>query len=155
MNMQKPYARHHAHALLCTAYHEAGHAVAALLLGRELYRVEVLSEKTGSVWHASRRGEIGVCRACANLQERVSVELLRLWLEEFRIADAGVVAEEEFNLVPREELVNAGMGDARIKLSLMPELDDGHLHRGVLSTHPYSAPISASIGDFERVMASA
>lgn len=124
MNMHTPYARHHAHALLCTAYHEAGHAVAAMLLGRQLYRVEVFSDNTGSVWHASRRGKISEYLACANLRERVSVELLRLWLEEFRIADAGVVAEEEFNLVPREELVNAGMGDVMIKFSLMPDLDD-------------------------------
>lgn len=116
--------RSDSHAWMCTAYHEAGHVVAAMLLGREVYRVEVTSRWEGFAWHEGRSGQIVDLVELANLEGRVRSDLLRLWLDEFWIADAGVIAEGEFNLVPPDVLAGGGHGDAMRKLELIHSIDE-------------------------------
>ncbi|HEY0719800.1 MAG TPA: M50 family metallopeptidase [Gammaproteobacteria bacterium] len=118
---QEPITRSNNHQWLATAYHEAGHAVMVLQLGRELLWVEVKAPGEGLTM------SVGVFERMAQLTEqatrtsRVPAELLRLWREEFWISDAGVVAAAEFNLVPVERLARGGLGDAFKKLVLIPD----------------------------------
>lgn len=112
------------HAWMCTAYHEAGHAVAALLLGRDLYLVEVTDRWEGLTWHEGRSGHIAELVELANEEGRVRMGLLRFWLDEFWIADAGVIAEEEFNLVPPDVLARGGQNDAMSKYDLIEDFDE-------------------------------
>lgn len=119
---QASFTRSTAHQWLATAYHEAGHAVVVLQLGRQLLWVEVNTPVDGITWWSA-----GVFERIAQLTEqatrsgRVPAELLRLWREQFWIYDAGVVAEAEFNLVPDEQLVRGGFGDLARKLMLAPD----------------------------------
>lgn len=108
---------------LATAYHEAGHAVVILLLGRTLLWVELTSPSTGAAWRESIEARLAQLAEEANRRGRMPPELLRLWCEEFWISDAGAIAEAEFNLVPDDELVNGALGDELRKLALIPDED--------------------------------
>ena len=108
---------------LATAYHEAGHAVVILLLGRTLLWVELTSHSTGAAWRESIEARLAQLAEEANRRGRMPPELLRLWREEFWISDAGAIAEAEFNLVPDDELVNGALGDELRKLALIPDED--------------------------------
>lgn len=120
-------ARHHERAesygWLATAYHESGHAVAALMLGRVLLRVEINSPSTGVAWVEDVRGRLAHVVDEANQRRRVPPELLRLWREEFWISDAGAVAEAEFNLVPQNDLARGSIGDMISKAMLIPDAE--------------------------------
>ena len=108
---------------LATAYHEAGHAVVILLLGRTLLWVELTSPSTGAAWRESIEARLAQLAGEANRRGRMPPELLRLWCEEFWISDAGAIAEAEFNLVPDDELANGALGDELRKLALIPDED--------------------------------
>lgn len=108
---------------LATAYHEAGHAVVILLLGRTLLWVELTSHLTGAAWGESIEARLAQLAEEAHRRGRMPPELLRLWREEFWISDAGAIAEAEFNLVPADELVNGALGDELRKLALIPAED--------------------------------
>ena len=108
---------------LATAYHEAGHAVVILLLGRTLLWVELTSHSTGAAWRESIEARLAQLAGEANRRGRMPPELLRLWCEEFWISDAGAIAEAEFNLVPDDELANGALGDELRKLALIPDED--------------------------------
>ncbi|HEY9198129.1 MAG TPA: M50 family metallopeptidase [Gammaproteobacteria bacterium] len=108
---------------LATAYHEAGHAVVILLLGRTLLWVELTSHSTGAAWRESIEARLAQLADEASRRGRMPPELLRLWREEFWISDAGAIAEAEFNLVPDDALVNGALGDELRKFSLIPDED--------------------------------
>lgn len=108
---------------LATAYHEAGHAVVILLLGRTLLWVELTSHSTGVTRGESIAAHLAQLADEANRRGRMPPELLRLWREEFWISDAGAIAEAEFNLVPDDALVNGALGDELRKFALIPDED--------------------------------
>jgi hypothetical protein len=122
--MYRPHPDSDSHAWLCTAYHEAGHAVAVLLLGRELYLVEVISPGEGKTWCEHRDEQFYELAERANREHRVNAELLRHWLHELWVMDAGSIAEAEFNLVPQDTLERGGFEDAMMKLSLIPRFEE-------------------------------
>ncbi len=117
---QESITRSTAHRWLATAYHEAGHALVVLQLGRQLLWVEVKAPVDGTTLSVGVFDRLAQLTEQATRNGRVSAELLRLWREEFWISDAGMVAEAEFNLVPDEHLVRGGFGDLVKKLMLAP-----------------------------------
>ncbi|HEY0633974.1 MAG TPA: M50 family metallopeptidase [Gammaproteobacteria bacterium] len=118
---QEPITRSNAHQWLATAYHEAGHAVVMLQLGRQLLWVEVTAPGDGLTMSVGVFERMAQLTAQATHSGRMPAELLRLWREEFWISDAGMVAAAQFNLVPVERLARGGLGDAFKKLVLIPD----------------------------------
>lgn len=118
---QESITRTNAHQWLATAYHEAGHAVVVLQLGRQLLWVEVKAPSDGVTMSVGLFERIAELTEEATRTGRVPAELLRLWREEFWISDAGMVAESEFNLVSDDHLVRGGFGDLVKKLMLAPD----------------------------------
>jgi len=115
--------RSESYSWLATAYHEAGHAVAVLLLGRTLLWVELTSHLTGATRILPIDSRLAKLVDRARRRCRISPELLRLWCEEFWICDAGAIAEAEFNLIPDNRLVSGSFGDELQKLALIPDED--------------------------------
>ncbi|MDY0038550.1 MAG: M50 family metallopeptidase [Zoogloea oleivorans] len=127
--------RGNAHHWLATAYHEAGHAVMVLQLGRTLLWVELEAAVSGVTWSKGLFDRLDRLIEQAGRTGRVPAELLRLWREEFWISDAGMVAEAEFNLVPTEQLARGGLGDAFKKLALRPDSERYPLVRDYFHRH--------------------
>lgn len=115
--------RSESHSWLATAYHEAGHAIAVLLLGRTLLWVELTSPLSGATWMVPIEMRLAQLVDEARRRCRIPPELLCLWREEFWICDAGAIAEAEFNLVPDDRLVSSSFGDELQKLVLIPDED--------------------------------
>lgn len=115
--------RRESHYWLATAYHEAGHAIVILLVGRELQWIELTSHSSGAVGSASVAGRVEQLMDEASRHGRMPAELLRLWREECLICDAGIIAETEFNLVSDRQQAVGALGDTFYKLTLIPQED--------------------------------
>lgn len=121
--MKASQYRSESHGWLATSYHEAGHALAVLLLGHELFHVEIISHKSGVTCKNDSSIRLSHLIKKANTQSRISPELISIWLDEFWIADAGAIAEAEFNLIPDEELIRGSLHDVLGKFTLIPDDD--------------------------------
>lgn len=119
--MRKPVLRSNSYAWLSTAYHEAGHAIVVLLLGRMLFMVEVSSPLAGFTLREGVSRRLAQVVRLANQRRRMPPELLRLWRDECWILDAGAVAEAEFNLISEDDLNSGARGDREKKSSLIPK----------------------------------
>lgn len=134
--MNKAQFRRDSYGWLATAYHEAGHAVAALLLGRTLVMVEIHSPSSGAAWLNDIGDRLDMLIDVANEQQCIPAELLRLWRDEFWISDAGAVCEAEFNLVSESDLARGSFNDVVAKAMLIPDSEQyafvkSYFHRHV------------------------
>lgn len=57
--------------------------VSVMLLGREMYRVEVTSRWEGFAWREGKSGQIVDLVELANLEGCVCTDLLHMWLDKY------------------------------------------------------------------------
>ena len=141
------------HRWLATAYHEAGHAVAILLMGGTLLLVEVTSPGSGRASRVNEWHRLMPLIDLANSRQRMPSELLRLWRDEFWILDAGHVAEAEFNLVSDAELSNGAQGDRMSQIALLGMMEEGSFAEVYFSRHfhPWCRSITEDCRAFFRI----
>ena len=141
------------HRWLATAYHEAGHAVAILLMGGTLLLVEVTSPASGRASRVNEWYRLMPLIDIANSRRRMPSELLRLWRDEFWISDAGHVAEAEFNLVSEAELSNGSLGDRMSQIALLGMMEEGSFAEVYFSRHfhPWSHLLTEDCRAFFRI----
>jgi len=141
------------HRWMATAYHEAGHAVAILLLGGTLLLVEVTSPASGRARRKKDWNRLMFLIEAANNQRYMPSELLRIWRDEFWVSDAGHIAEAEFNLVSEAELSNGAQGDLMNQIALLEMMEEGSFAEVYFSRHfhPWCHHITEDCRAFFRV----
>lgn len=102
-------------------YHEAGHAVMLLLLGRKIKGIEILDEGRGYVRGESVKHQYSYWLNQAANKRYIPAELVRLWRDDLWILSAGPIAEEEFKLVSQYNEHNGDELDLLAIESLRPE----------------------------------